>query len=351
MPSAPLAPQTITPSPLNATTPPAAFAEPLTSNEAFYVRTHFGVPSVEISNWKLKVGGAVANAFALSLADLRALPQRTLTVTLECAGNGRRRMDPPVGGVPWNDYAVGTAEWKGASLADVLRRAGLAPGVREILFRGADRGVEPEAGRSMAFERSLPVKDALHPQVLIAVEMNGQPLPLDHGAPARLIVPGWYGMASVKWLSEIEAIEETFSGWFQKDRYVFRQGPDEVFPVGLMRVRSLITSPGEGTQLPIGRDVEIQGLAWAGASPVARVEVSVDGGQRWHSATLRPSRGLYAWRKFAWLWPHPSPGSHALVARAFDEQGNAQPLNPPHNEYGYGQNAVLPVKVTVADGS
>lgn len=333
--------EVLTREPLCAATPVDALAETLTPTDAFFVRNHFPIPRVDPGQWRLVVGGACANPMSLSLDDLRRHPAREVTTTMECAGNGRWRFDPRPPGVTWNDRAVATAAFAGVPLTVLLAEAGCAPGAVEILARGLDRGVE--GGREIAFERSLPVEVAMHPDTLVAYEMNGRPLTPEHGFPARLVVPGWYGVASVKWLAAIEVVREPFEGWFQKDRYVVG-----ATPVSRMLVKSLVATPTEGTTLAAGRDVEVHGFAWCGDGRIDRVEVSTDGGASWHSANLGEAPSPYAWTPFAWTWRAPRAGAWTILARASTDDGRVQPMKVPWNAHGYLHNAVVPVSVRVA---
>lgn len=337
--------------PLNAETPMEALAEPLTPADLFYVRNHFAVPSLDLSAWRLRVEGAVERALERSLADLQRLPSRTIAVTLECAGNGRTLLTPTPGGTPWRLGAVGTARFTGAPLSLVLDQAGLRPEAVELLFVGADQG-EVQPGRVEPFARSLPVEEARGPDVLLAWAMNGQPLPAEHGFPVRLVVPGWYGMASVKWLVRIVALERAFEGYFQREHYRYVEGDDPVElapPVTRARVRSLIVRPADGARLPLG-PVEITGIAWSGYGPVIRVEVSVDGGASWAEAELGADQGPYVARPWSFRWLPPQPGRYTVLARATDALGKVQPLSPPWNRQGYGNNACQAIEVVVQEG-
>ncbi len=335
--------------PFNAETPLAALAAPLTPAPSFYVRNHFDVPALDSEGFRLRVDGLVRSPLELSLAELRALPRRrSVTATLECAGNGRTLMRPAPGGTPWRYGAVGTARFTGTPLAAVLDRAGLAPGVLELLFAGADRG-EVAPGRAVAFERSLPADAALRGDVLLAWEMNGEPLAPDHGHPLRLIVPGWYGVASVKWLVRISALGKPFEGHYQTEKYVYKgdaSAPDGS-PVSLMRVRAAIARPADGSHVGLG-PVEVAGTAWSGSGPVTRVEVSADGGGTWAAATLGRSKSPVAAVPWRFAWSPSGPGEHTLIARAVDAAGHVQPLEPVWNEQGYGNNVAQRVRVVPA---
>jgi DMSO/TMAO reductase YedYZ molybdopterin-dependent catalytic subunit len=248
-------------------------------NAHFYVRNHFQIPDLDPEGWRLRVTGLVERELSLSLRDLHNLPTQTLVVTLECAGNGRALLDPPVEGERWGLGAVSTAEWTGVPLVEVLDRAGATSGAREVLFRGADGGeVEGRPGRT-SFERSLTLDIARDGEVLLAYAMNGEALPVQHGYPLRAIVPGWYAVASVKWLTDIELIGVPFRGHYQTDKYRYEWEEDGrvvTEPVSLQRVRALITEPRADEEVGPG-ELAIRGVAWSGTAPVARVEVSVAG--------------------------------------------------------------------------
>jgi DMSO/TMAO reductase YedYZ molybdopterin-dependent catalytic subunit len=320
--------------PLNAETRLELQDGPITPTSRHYVRSHFAFPDPPAG---ISIGGAVRDARSVSLSELRALPGRTLTVTLECAGNGRSFLEPPAPGEQWGLGAVSTAEWTGVPLSSLLEPRGVFASVVEILFRGADAGTPPDTGARIAFERSLPIERALADDVLVAYAMNGADLPHEFGAPARLVVPGWYGMASVKWLAEIVAIEQPFRGFYQADRYVIG---DE--PLAAMRPRAVIVAPLRAVAAHTAS--VIRGYAWSGHGPVTRVEVSADGGAMWTDATLGPDHGPAAWREFRSTWT-PKPGTHDLVARATDAAGETQSLRNVPNAQGYANNAAQPVRV------
>lgn len=335
-------------SPYNAGTPMGALGDPKTPVQHFYVRSHFQVPDLDPGAWRLRVDGEVETALDLSLDDLHGLPSRSLAVTLECAGNGRRAMEPFPGGTPWVFDAVSTAEFTGTSLYRVLDRAGVSPEAAEVVFTGADGG-EVGDGREVAFERSLPVAVARDPDVLLAWEMNGEPLSPNHGHPLRVVVPEWYAMASVKWLVRIRASAERFRGWFQADRYVYREqeGRPDGTPLTYKRVRAVIARPADGESLHRG-PVEVTGTAWSGGVPVRRVEVSPDGGASWHEARLGEAAGEHAASPWRWTWQPERAGRHVLMARATDAAGASQPMESRWNAHGYGNNVVHRVEVDVA---
>jgi DMSO/TMAO reductase YedYZ molybdopterin-dependent catalytic subunit len=316
-----------------------------------YLLTHYDIPDVDAETWRLEVGGLVEQPLTLSLDDLRARPAVDVAVTMECAGNGRVHVEPHVVSQPWLLEAVGTARWRGTPVAPLLEEAGVRDGAVEVLFTGLDRGVE--GGEEQAYERSLPVSSLLEGEALLAYEVNGVPLPPQHGYPLRLVVPGWYGMTSVKWLSRITAIDEPFGGYQQSHSYRVRQEEDEPGePITTIAPRSLMIPPGIPEFLTRSRVVEagtceVVGRAWSGASAIATVEVSSDGGETWVPAELgEPVLGRWAWRSWRFSWSA-RPGEYELCCRARDEAGREQPLVPAWNVGGYVNNAVQRVAVTV----
>ena len=320
--------------PLNAETRLDLQDGPITPARRHYVRSHFAFPDPPSA---LAIGGAVRAWRSISIDGLRALPARTAAVTLECAGNGRAFLDPPAPGEQWRLGAVSTAEWTGVTLRSLLEPAGLSAATVEILFRGADAGTPPDVGSRIFFERSLPLSRALADDVLVAYAMNGAPIPHEHGAPLRLVVPTWYGMASVKWLAEIVAIEQPFRGFYQFDRYVI--GRD---PLHEMRPRAVTVAPAGAVSA--GRSVTVRGYAWSGQGPIARVELSTDGGASWRDATVGRAPGPAAWHEWTTRWTPPA-GRHELVARATDASGEVQVLGQRRDPLGYANNAAQPLSV------
>lgn len=295
----------------------------LTPNDRFYIRSHFPVPTIDAARWRLRVRGHVNDELDLSLPELMRMPEQTMPVTLECAGNGRSMFEQHIDGEPWALGAVSTAEWTGVALSAILDRAGVEPSASHLIFRGAD-----------GFERGL----ALDIPVLLAYSMNGLPLPANHGHPLRAIVPGWYAVAGVKWLIDVEVTDKPFGGYFQVERYVF----DSDTPVTRMRVRSLVTEPEDGATLDVG-GLTIGGLAWSGSEPVERVDVSVNGGA-WVEARLSGS-ARYAWRRWELQTQVDRPGEVAIRSRATDADGNTQPERAEWNRLGYGNNSIQTVRV------
>jgi DMSO/TMAO reductase YedYZ molybdopterin-dependent catalytic subunit len=331
--------------------PLEALRYPVTPLGLHYLLIHFDIPAVDADTWRLDVGGAVARPLSLSLDEIRDRPAVTHAVTMECAGNGRARVRPRVISQPWVLEAVGTAEWTGTPVRGVLDDAGLLDGATEVVFEGLDAGID--GGVEQAYGRSLSVADALAAEVLLVYEANGRPLLPQHGFPLRLIVPGWYGMTSVKWLTSITAVSEPFQGYQQASAYRFKQTEDDPGePVNRMKPRSLMVPPGMPDFMTRERFVEagpviIDGRAWSGQGDIASVEFSSDGGRTWAPADLGDRVGPHAWRGWSYVWHPERAGAYELCSAATDETGERQPLDPPWNVGGYANNAVQRVQVTV----
>src|SRR3954470_1068667 len=299
----------------NHSIPLEALRHDITPIGLHYLLTHFDIPYVDAASWRLEVGGLVEKPIRLSLDDVKARSARTLAITLECAGTGRALLDPRPLSQPWLNGAVGTAEWTGTPLAPLLEEAGVAPEAVELVFTGLDRGIQGEIEH--AYERSLPIAEARRDELLLAYEINGQPLPPQHGYPLRLIVPGWYGMTHVKWLRSVTAVDERFTGYQQGTAYHVRATAEEQGePVTRILPRSLMVPPGIPEFLSRTRFVEsgpcrLEGRAGSGWGPIVRVEVSADGGESWADATLRDAVGEYAWRSWRLDWDA-TPGDHEL---------------------------------------
>ena len=326
--------------------------EPITPVGLHYLLIHYDIPAVDPGSWRLEVDGLVERPLSLGLEQLRARARVEVVSTMECAGNGRAKLDPRPVSQPWLLEAVGTGRWAGALLREVLEEAGVVAGAVEALFTGLDRGIEGD--EEQWFQRSLPLEVALGADVLLAYDLNGAPLPPQHGFPLRLLVPGWYGMTNVKWLSRITLVDEPFRGYQQARGYHLKQDPDEQGePLRRILPRALLEPPGipdfmtRERTLPPG-PCRLAGRAWSGHAPVAGVEVSVDGGETWAAATVDPPElGRWAWRRFTFDWTPDSPGRYVLCARASDEAGNVQPDEPAWNVGGYANNAVQRVVVNV----
>jgi sulfane dehydrogenase subunit SoxC len=320
-----------------------------------YLLIHFDIPFVDARSWSLELGGQVRSPLSLGLDELRERPRVTLACTLECAGNSRARLSPRPISQPWLEEAVGTAEWTGTPLRPLLEEAEIEEGAVEVLFRGLDRGIQ--GGLEHSYERSLPLDEALRAEVVLAYEVNGQPLPPQHGFPLRLIVPGWYGMTHVKWLDRITVLTEPFEGYQQALQYRRKESEEDPgVPVTRMLPRSLLIPPGipdyPGRQrfLQPG-DCLLEGRAWSGWAPIVRVEVSVDGGSTWEDAELGEAVGEFGWAPWAFRWEDVRPGEYELCSRATDAAGNVQPVEPDWNYAGYVNNAIQRVPVIVRDES
>jgi DMSO/TMAO reductase YedYZ molybdopterin-dependent catalytic subunit len=328
--------------------PLEALRHPITPAGLHYLLIHYDIPAVDPGTFGIEIGGAVERPLSLSLDELRERERVALPVTFECAGNGRALLEPRPVSQPWLTEAVGTAEWAGAALGPLLEEAGVRSSAVEALFTGLDRGVE--GGVAQAYERALPVAEAFGG--LLAYEMNGAPLPPQHGFPLRLVVPGWYGMQNVKWLTRITLLEEPFDGYQNAVGYRMYDAdgtPGE--PVTRMLPRSLTVPPGIPDFLTRDRRLEpgpvtLQGRAWSGYGPIERVEVSTDGGQSFANARLEEPLGEAAWIGWHFEWDVP-PGEHVISSRATDSAGNTQPLEPPWNLKGYANNAVERIPVVV----
>jgi sulfane dehydrogenase subunit SoxC len=305
-------------------------------NDRFFVRSNGPVPVVDLRSWRLDISGNVERPLSLSLVDLRNLGSVELEAFLECAGNGRTRFEPVPPGTPWRNDAVGNAVWEGVPLAWLLDLAGIKPGTVDVVTQGAD---------FLEMRRGLPLAVARDPQVLVVWGMNGDPLPIVHGGPVRLLVPGWAGIASTKWLVGIEAIDRAFDGFWNTDNYViWDERGDPLRPVAEMPPKSVIVAPADGETISPG-PVPIYGWAWSGFAPIQTVEISTDAGRCWQAADLHPGERR-GWRRWELVWKA-SPGRHRLRARATDERRLSQPVVAPWNAKGYLMNASHEVVVAV----
>lgn len=324
----------------------------ITPTERFYLRSHFSdVPNVDASTWRLSVDGEAEQPFELTYEELKSLPARSTVITLECAGNSRSYATPPAEGLRFLHGAVGTAEWTGVPLRDLLSRVRPAKSAVEVLFEGADTGEEEEEGDKLQlpYGRSLPLDQAMTDDILVAYLMNGEPLQQGHGHPARLIVPSWYGMASVKWLHRIRLLASPFEGFFQSRRYVFIMGGatrPSWEPVTTLQVKSLITRPVHGEIVRQGA-YTVHGVAWSGISEISKLELSTDGGTSWQDAELFGTQAAGAWRRWRYQWNAASPGHFILMSRAVDAEGNTQPVSAPWNFRGYANNSIHTIAVEV----
>jgi DMSO/TMAO reductase YedYZ molybdopterin-dependent catalytic subunit len=311
----------------------------LTPNRVFFVRSHLGVPAVDLGPWRLRLTGMVDRPATLGLDDLNGLERVTVPAVLQCAGNGRALFQPTIPGVPWEKGAVGHAEWTGVRLVELLERAGLQKGAAHVHLLGAD---PPPSPKTPAYIRSIPIARALAPDTLLATEMNGEPLPVLHGGPIRLVVPGWTGNHWIKWLRTLNVAPDEAPGPYQQTSYKMPKvpappgavlKPTDLMSVETMNVKSLITAPESGSRLSPGRH-EVRGVAWTGLGYVTRVEVSVDR-QEWQDATLHGPERAGSWRQWRFAWDASVRGRHLIRVRATDSKGAVQPETTPWNRSGY----------------
>ena len=341
--------------PFDAETRVQEFVSYLTPNDRFFVRSHFGPPPPEqitAKMWRLHVKGLVDQPLELTMADLAKFDRVSVTAVVQCGGNGRAFHRPRAPGVQWERGAVGNAIWTGVRLRDVLTRSGAQPSVRHLQMLGADR---PVVTTTPLFLRSIPIEKAMHPDTLLATHMNGEPLPLLHGAPLRLITPGWMGDACVKWLTDLTLQTEEAKGFYMETAYRYpvppvepgtALNPRDMKPVEAMVVKSLIVSPISGAALKPG-PVTVEGVAWTGEGKVVMVEVSVGEGQTWENARFVGEDAPYAWRQWQYTWNPRQPGVLTIHARATDDHGQTQPMTSPWNPGGFLWNGVDRVQVEV----
>lgn len=314
-----------------------------------YVLVHYDIPFLDSRSWTVAFGGQVERPLTLTVDDLRSMASRTVRVTLECAGNGRVAMEPRTESQPWINGAVGTADWTGVPVRDLLDDVGVTAGAVDVVFTGADHGFE--RGVEQDYARALPIAEARGDDVLLAFEMNGAPIPPQHGAPVRLVVPGWYGMAHVKWVREVTVVAAPFEG-FQHAAYRLRTEADEAgAPVTRILPRAVLVPPGVPDFMSRSRVLRpgplvLTGRAWSGWGPVDRVEVSTDDARVWRDANLGAQVGRWAWRSFALPWDA-TPGRHVLRVRAHDATGRVQPRKAEWNRGSFANNGDQPLAVTV----
>jgi DMSO/TMAO reductase YedYZ molybdopterin-dependent catalytic subunit len=334
--------------PFNAETPEHGLRPAITPSRSVYIRSNFDIPRLG-DDHAIDVRGLVDRPLVVTARELRAMPQHTLLATMECAGNDRLDMRPLPTGEPWRHGALSTVSWTGVPLEALLARAGVTAGALEVEVGGADGGPRDDSDGTVRFARSIPIVEARHGDTLLALAMNDQPLTPEHGAPVRLVVPGWYGMTNVKWVAYIDVRATPFDGYFQRQRYVYEYPQNEserlgtVEPVTRMRVKSAITWPSDGSSVP--REFVVEGWAWSGTAPVTRVELALDGGETWRDAKLASPSSPHAWRAWRCAVSLPRGGRYTLRSRATDASGAIQPATVRWNRLGYGNNAVRSIVV------
>jgi DMSO/TMAO reductase YedYZ molybdopterin-dependent catalytic subunit len=325
----------------------------ITPNDQFYIRSHFALPQIDLARWRLRLEGAVERRLEFSHQDLLARKTITVPATMECAGNNRIFLQPKVKGVQWELGAVGNAKWTGVSLGELLREARCSEKACEVILEGADRGSPsegPKPAGQIHYVRSLSLGKALD-NVLLALEMNGEPITPAHGFPLRAIVPDWYGMASVKWLQRVIVTEEPFLGYYQTVDYGFWEsatGGARLVAITEMLVKALIARPATSEVISAGTTYRVAGAAWTGNAEVVKVEVSVDQGKSWNDASLGEETSRHSWRLWEWQWQTPkTSGTCTLMARATDSRGRTQPMERDANRGTYMVNHCLPIEVEI----
>jgi DMSO/TMAO reductase YedYZ molybdopterin-dependent catalytic subunit len=314
---------------------PAATASPITSNADFFIRNHFKTPTINEEKWNLEIAGLVSKPLKLSYSDLLLGSSVRTPITLECAGNLS-------GG-----SGVSSAVWSGVLLGELLKQAGLRPGAATVVFHGADSGEGEDVPPGTHFARAIPVDKAMDPSTLLVYEMNGAPLPAEHGFPLRALVGGWYGMDSVKWLTRVEVSQEPFTGYFQRERYVALKSDGQREAITVMRVNSKFLRPSNDEEIR-SKAYRVEGLAWAGERKVSKVEVRFDNAGTWQPATLTAPPVAMQWTPWSYEWHIPRPGQYTLEVRAVDDAGRIQPeVRDQDRKDAYELNTSQRVKVTV----
>jgi DMSO/TMAO reductase YedYZ molybdopterin-dependent catalytic subunit len=338
--------------PVNLEMPFSALDGLITPNESFYVRCHFPIPEISAADWRLKIEGEVEAPFELKYDELREMESRTIAATLECAGNNRIYLEPKAKGVQWGLGAVGNASWTGVPLAALLERAQPRAGALEVILDGADEGEvdkTPTPAGKISFCRSLPLEKA-RGDVLLAYEMNGEPLSASHGFPVRAVVPGWYAMASVKWLRRIILTKKPFNGYYQSLDYTYwdRSRPlPTLAPITELQTKAEIARPESGETIAANSPYLVHGAAWTGTGEITRVEISVDSGRTWNEAKLLGDPVKNAWRLWEYEWRPTTTGRQTIIARASDSRGGAQPVGRGGDRGTYMINHLLPLDVEV----
>ncbi|GAE34485.1 sulfite oxidase [Halalkalibacter akibai] len=334
--------------PENKETPISFVQTDVTSAKFFYLRNHFSYPSFTYQNHWLSISGLVDIPMLFSMQDIRKLPSKKIKVVLECAGNKRSLFQPKVFGEQWEKGGMSHGYWKGVSLLTLLQMTGIKKEVKEVIFESHDMGTQPSTDQPLPYSRSLPLNKAIHPDTILAYEYNNEPIPYKHGFPLRLIVPNWYGMASIKWLKHIKLADKEFGGHFQTKDYVFYphvNNDNDSFPVTVQNVNSSIQQPTDLQILSTGK-IQITGIAWTGKGYISKVEISTDGGITWSNALLKKKES-YGWVSWSFEWVVWQTGEYTLLSKATDSHGRVQPESPFWNRKGYGYNATDRVSVKI----
>jgi DMSO/TMAO reductase YedYZ molybdopterin-dependent catalytic subunit len=321
----------------------------ITPTELFYVRSHFPIPKIDRGKWRLRVEGEVEKPFEISYDELTKLEAKKIPVTLECAGNNRDFLDPKVKGVQWGLGAVGNIEWTGVPLSILLDRAGIRSNASEVILEGADGGKleDPKSPTTgLKYARSIPLTKAKD-DVLLVYKMNDVDLPPEHGFPVRAIVPGWYAMASIKWLQRIVVTDKPFGGYYQTLDYAFWKN-NELVPLSEMQLKAEIARPTKGEVVPANSNFRVHGAAWTSDAEIINVEVSTDAGSTWNVADLLGESKPNAWRLWEFNWKTPArSGKATIIARASDSKGRIQTADRDPDRGTYMINHLLPIEVEV----
>ena len=340
--------------PVNLEFPFPTLKDRIIPNNRFFIRTHFPIPKIDAATWQMTIEGEVRTTVKIGYDELRRLPSKTVMATIECAGNGRAFLVPKAKGLLWEQGGVGTAEWTGVPLSVLLDKAGIKEETVEIILEGTDQGEiseEPKTPGIIHFARSLSLAKARQPEVLIAYQMNGKDLTPEHGFPVRAIIPGWYGMASIKWLNRIIATATPFDGYFQSLEYAYwkrKNGLPTLTAVTAVQVKAEIARPMLHEIVPAGKPYRIYGAAWTGETEVTQVEISTDEGVSWQKASLLDKAIPFTWRMWEYNWMVSSPpGKYKLMARATDKQGNTQAMKHDPDRRTYMVNLIEPIEIEV----
>jgi DMSO/TMAO reductase YedYZ molybdopterin-dependent catalytic subunit len=325
--------------------PLEGFLDDITPLERLFVRSHHYTPKVDLGTWKLKIGGRVSKPVELTFEQIQKMPKVEVVAVMECAGNGRSFFEPSMAGLQWEHGAVGNVKWGGVRLADVLKLAGVDEKAVEVIFDGADTPV----GTQSDFQRGIPLNRAMSPEVMLAYEANGQPLPTSHGFPLRVVVPGWASDSWTKWLVGIQVLDKPFEGFYMKTAYrhpgkAAKPGtavdPAQMVPVTRLKPKSVLTFPTHNAQVEVGKPINITGVVWSGGgAPVTVGQISVDGGATWENVRPSTYNGPFAWRSVLLTYTPPEEGYYRILIRAGDNTGEIQPNIQSWNPSGYGWNA------------